>query len=300
MDLNQIAAFTRVVETGSFRRAAQQLRVPASTVSRRIARLEKTLGARLLQRTTRQVSLTDAGKIYFDKVSPALTAVQDAAGYVSDEHSVARGRIRVTAPVDVGNSFFVEIVGRFVREHPEIQLDIELTARAVNLVEEGFDLAIRAGTLRDSTLIARKLFTIERGLFASSAYLSRRDRPRRPVDLIEHDCILFRPRTDTERWVLTNGKRDEVVDVSGPVVCEEYLFAKNAVVEGCGVALLPSFLLVRELAEGRARRVLPSWSGPGATLHVVYPSARYLPRRVALFRDFVVKSLSPPPWDEAG
>lgn len=292
MDFNRIAIFVRVVEEQGFTAAAKVLGLPKSSVSRSVALLEAALGARLLHRSTRSVTLTEAGTAFYAQASRGLAGVAEAAAVVADLQAVVRGSIRITAPVDIGAWMLEPVIARFVRRHPAVHLDVVLTGRVVNLVEEGFDLALRAGPLRDGALIARKIGMVESSLHASPRYLARVGTPVTPGDLRKHRCVLFRPGGSSAGWTLKGPSGDEVVDVKGPITVDELSFARRAVLAGVGVGLLPTFLCARDVERGRLVRVLPAHVAPGPPLHLVYPSARYLPHRVGVFRDFLVAELA--------
>jgi DNA-binding transcriptional LysR family regulator len=296
MNLNEIAVFARVVELGSFTRAAEQLGVPRSTVSRAVARLEERLGVRLLQRSTRALRLTDAGVAYHERVAAALGLIEDAEGEVSHLQGAPRGTLRITAPYDVGAGFLAEIVARFTARYPEVRVDAVLTGRLVDLIAEGFDLAIRAGRLRDSSLMSRNLGSMESRLFAAPAYLAARGQPASPEALRDHDCVLFRPQNGKARWRLTGSAGAVLVEVSGSIGADDFSFVRAAVCAGAGVGLLPWFLCVDDVAAGRLVRVLPRYEQTGVALYIVYPPTEHLPQRVAVFRDFLIESLTPPPW----
>src|SRR5262245_42530996 len=189
MDLNEIMVFTRVVQTGSFTAAAKALGMPKSTVSRKVSDLEERLDTRLLQRTTRKLSLTDAGRTYFDYGARILGEVEDAERAIGDLQATPRGLLRVTAGIN--SSYLAPIVADFLGRYPEVRLDLLCTGRAVDLVEERFDVAIRAGALPDSSLIARSLGAVSWFLVATAAYLKKRGRPRSPEDLAQHDVLIF-------------------------------------------------------------------------------------------------------------
>ncbi|WP_438028268.1 LysR family transcriptional regulator [Sorangium sp. So ce233] len=292
MDLNRIAVFVRVVDEQGFTAAARVLGLPKSSVSRSVALLEEALGARLLHRSTRSVRLTEAGAAFYERASRGVASLEEAAAMVADLEAVVRGTVRVTAPVDVGIAMLEPAVARFVRRHPAVRVDVALTGRVVDLVEEGFDLALRAGPIRDGSLIARRIGQVEDALYASPRYLERAGVPARLGDLAAHRCVLFRERPDRAAWTLQGPAGDETVEVQGPLAVDELSFARRAVLSGVGVGLLPSFMCAREVARGRLVRVLPSHVASGAPLHLVYPSARYLPHRVAAFRDFLVEALT--------
>ncbi len=289
MDLNKISVFSKVVEAGSFTAAAQHLGLPKSSVSRAVKQLEEELGVRLLHRTTRQLRLTDAGRLYHDRASRAIAGLEDARAAVSASEREPHGTVRLTAPADLAARLLAPIVTRFVREHPAIHVDLVLTNRYVDLVQEGIDLALRAGRLQDSSLIVRPLGLASGGLFASPAYLRRRGTPKRPADLAKHDCILFRPQSgDHTRWALVGPKGPVAVEVSGPLSVDDFSFVFHAVTEGAGIGVLPSGGCARI---ARLERVLPDHSMRGVPLQLVYPSARFLPHRVVLLRDAITSTL---------
>ncbi|WP_437648347.1 LysR family transcriptional regulator [Sorangium sp. So ce362] len=293
MDLNRIAVFVRVVDERGFTAAARVLGLPKSSVSRSVALLEQALGARLLHRSTRSVRLTEAGAAFYERASRDVASLEEAAAMVADLEAVVRGTIRITAPVDLGVAMLEPAVARFVRRHPAVRIDVVLTGRVVDLVEEGFDLALRAGPLRDGSVIARKIGQVEDALYASPRYLERAGVPGSLGDLAAHRCVIFRATRGRAAWTLQGPAGDETVEVDGPLAVDELSFARRAVLAGVGVGLLPAVLCAREVARGRLVRVLPSHVASGAPLHLVYPSARYLPHRIAAFRDFLVEALTP-------
>jgi DNA-binding transcriptional LysR family regulator len=298
MDLNKVAIFVRVVEAQSFTAAALALGVPKSTVSRSVAQLEEALGVRLLQRTTRKLSLTDAGLTYYERGSRAIAELVEASAAVTEMQGTARGTVRVTAPVDLGLGILAEVIILFARRHPEIRIDLDLSARTVDLVTEGFDLALRAGRLSDSSLVARKLGTIAARLYATPSYLRRRGTPRTVADLAAHDCVLFRPRGAKVEWQLTGPSGTESVEVTGSIAANDLSFVQKMVLAGMGIGLVPWFLCEGEIERQQLVRLLPDHTSPSGVLHLVYPSSRHVPQRVALFRDFVIKSFAPLPWDK--
>lgn len=295
MDLNEVATFVRAVEDGSFSEAARELGVPRSTVSRRIARLEEELGVRLFQRTTRRMTLTDEGAAFFERVGPAVAKVEEAANVARDMGGAPRGLLRISAPVDLGHGLLGELTADFVRAHPEIQVEVSLTGRHVDLIHEGFDMALRAGRLADSSLIARKLGSTELCLFASPDYVARRGLPATPDELEGHDAVLFKAFVDAGCWTLTGPDEEEVsVPVTGLVTGDEFAFLRRVTVAGGGICLMPRFLGMRDVEGGKLVRVLEGYRRHGGGLYVVYPSARYLPAKVRLFRDFLVERVGGP------
>ncbi len=292
MDLNRVSAFVRVVHDGSFTAAAKALGLPKSSISRSVAQLEQDLGIRLLHRTTRQLHLTDAGTAFYERVARALGDIDEATNAASDTQAELSGVVRVTAPVDLGVWALAPIVARFVRRHPKIRVEVSLTGRVVDLVGEGFDLAVRAGPLRDSSLIARRVGGLESVTYASPKYIARRGEPTELADLASHDCVLFRSTSGKATWQLTrpDGTTGSV-DVAGPVATDDMSFVRKAVLAGCGVGVLPRFLCARAEHTGKLVRVLADWSLHGAFLHIAYPSSRFVPQRVVVLREYLLVAL---------
>jgi DNA-binding transcriptional LysR family regulator len=293
MDLNRVTAFVRVVQDGGFTSAAKSLGVPKSSISRSVAQLEQDLGIRLLQRTTRKVHLTDAGSAFYERVSRALGDIDEATLAATDMQAQLRGTVRITAPVDFGVWVLAPAITRFVRKNPAIQVDVALTSRIVDLVAEGFDLAVRAGTMRDSSLVARRIGVLGSALYAAPKYLARRGTPSSVEDLTSHDCVLFRAVGQRSTWALTDLKGEQrSVEVTGRIGGDDLTFVRKAVFSGAGIGLVPEFLVAREEIRGKLVRVLPGWTFDGAQLHVVYPSARFVPQRVVALREYLVERLS--------
>jgi len=291
VDLNRITVFVRVVEAGSFTGAAAVLGLRKSSASRSVAALEADLGIRLLQRTTRKLSLTDAGRAFYDRARDALAGLDEARNAVSSLGAAPRGLVRITAPVDLAADL-AAVTTVFLRAHPDVRVETLLTARYVDLVKEGFDLAIRAGSLADSSLLARKLGESEFGLFASPAYLDAAGRPRRLADLARHECVLYRAGSATARWRLSGPRGDEEVSVRGRVDTDELAFVRAMVLAGFGIALVPVSTMIRPLvASGVLERVLPRYALRGAVVHIVWPSRRFEPAAVALFREALAEAL---------
>ncbi len=286
-----MAVFLRVVELQSFTAAAEALGLPKSSVSRSVAHLEESLGVQLLQRTTRAVQLTEAGRAYFEEASRALATLEEAHQRLSQLDARPQGAVRITSPVDLGAVVLAPLAARFARRTPGITLEFILTSRLVNLVEEGVDLAVRAGTLRDSSLISRRVNGLQPWLVASPGYLDARGTPTTVEQLAEHDCVLFRPRRGHAEWALTGPGGVTRVTVRGPVAGDDFFFLREAVLAGAGIGLLPALQCEQDLARGRLVRVLSAYTGPAAPLHIVWPASRHVPRRVVLVREWLVKSL---------
>ena len=281
MDLNDVLTFARVVRAGSFTAAARELGVQKSSVSRRVSALEEHLGARLLQRTTRALRLTDEGRVFYDHCQRALAELQDAEEALGGMGARPRGLLRITAPLSFG--FLGPIVAAFLQRWPEVEIELVCTDRVVDLVEEGFDVAIRAGKLPDSSLIARRVGSLPRFLVASPSYLRRRRTPRTPADLAAHDCVSFGARRSP--WLLQSEGASIEVAVASRLLVNDYDLLRQTVVAGLGIGLIPEPDCVQPLADGRLKRVLPAWTGVETPIHAVYPSLRHLSSKVKAFID---------------
>lgn len=292
-DLNALAVFVKVVQTGSFTGAARALGMPKSTVSQRVAELEERLGTRLLQRTTRRLSLTDAGRIYHDHGRRIVAEVEAADRAVTSLQEKPRGLLRITLPAST--QFLGPSLADFLREHRDVQLDVVCTDRMVHLVEESFDVAIRAGVLSDSTLIARNLGTIHYALVASPRYLEQHGRPRSVAALAEHRCLIFSVGPTPRTWRLTRADETREVSVSGTLFVNDLDMLHDAVVRGVGIAMLPAFHCLADLRAKRLERVLPDWSLPGTPIQAVYPSSRHVSPSVKALLDHL-QQRTPAPW----
>jgi DNA-binding transcriptional LysR family regulator len=292
MDLNPLARFEAVARTSSFSAAAKELGLPKSTVSRGIARLEAELRVQLLHRTTRQVSLTEAGKALYDRLAPLLRQVSAALGEIPEREEEPSGHLRVTAPTDLGVLLLAEIVTRFTARHPAVTVDLHLTGRVVDLVAEQFDVALRvAGSLKDSTLVARRVAPIVVQLFASPLYLARRGTPRNEAELARHDGVAF--RGGPQKLRLGGPKEGAGASPQERIVCDDLLFVRDALRAGAGIGWLPTFVAEPDVLAGTLVRVLPRLERTAGHLHVVTPAARHVPRKVTAFRDLVVELLGP-------
>jgi DNA-binding transcriptional LysR family regulator len=295
VDLNQLLVFSKVVQAGSFVGASRELQMPKSTVSRKVAELEERLGARLLQRTTRKLSLTDVGHAYYQHASRVVAEMEEAERAVTRMQQAPRGLLRVTTPLNLG--FLGPIVASFLRRYPEVQADLVCADRVVDLVEEGFDVAVRAGTLADSTLVARSLGTLESFVVASPALLRKGGAPRVPKDLERFDCVIFGAGPQRTTWTLARDGKAVTIQVRARLVVNDYDLLGEATRSGLGIATLPVFRCIDDLRARRLRRVLPQWRSPAVPLHAVYPSTRHLSPKLKAFLDHLRAQMIPPPWE---
>lgn len=289
IDPNDLLVFAQIVDTGSFTRAAEQLGLPKSTVSRRLTQLEERLGERLLQRTTRKLTLTDFGHSIIGHARQVAAEV-DAANALA-EHRQARptGRLRVSMPADFANSILHDVLARYTELYPEVTLDLDLSPRRVDLIGENFDLALRFGNLPDdATLVARPLGDFRQGLFASPDYLIRYGRPSVPEDLAGHEALTLVGRDSQARpWRLSDGTRSTEVAPHVRVTANAPDVLLRLAAAGRGIALVPTHYAKRALSEGRLERVLPAWHAPGGSGWAVFPGRRLMPARTRAFLDLL-------------
>jgi DNA-binding transcriptional LysR family regulator len=290
MDLNRATTFVRVVETGGFTRAAETMGLPPSSISRSVARLEEELGITLLERTTRKVSLTDAGKAFFERAREALAGLEEANALALDAAKEAHGVVRVALPPEFSANAG-PMFAPFLAQHARIRIELTFTTRGAELVGDLVDIAFQIGRLPDSSLIARRLGVATDKLYASPGYVEARGVPRKLADLAKHDAILFRALGGEARWELEGPDGTSRVDVTGAVVGDSVTFALGAAIAGLGIALLPSFLADPEVRAKKLVNVLPRFATT-TPAHVLTHGSRHLPRRVALVRDHLVEMLS--------
>ncbi|MCZ6472460.1 MAG: LysR family transcriptional regulator [SAR324 cluster bacterium] len=295
MDLNEILIFARIVQAGSFTAAAQGLGMPKSTVSRKLSQLEDRLGARLIQRTTRKLSMSDVGRAYYQDCKRIVAQLEEAELAVTSMQAEPRGLLRITAPLNFG--FVGVIAAEFLSNYPQVQMELQCTDRMVDLVEEGFDIGIRAGRLSDSTLIARPLGAGNALVVASAEYTELHGVPGTPHDLKGHQCLLFGAGWEGRTWTLKSGSRTLEVPVRPRLAVNDLEILREAALSGAGVAMLPAHHCTGDLRSGRLRRLLPEWTSPDTPTFAVYPSTRHLSPKVKAFLDLLQERLTPPPWN---
>ena len=283
--------FVEVVESGSLTAAGRVLGVPKSTVSRQLSALEGRLGVQLVQRTTRSLALTEAGAAYFERVRRMVGQIEDAEAAIGDLAAEPRGVLRVTAPVTLGQALLGPVVGRFAVRFPAVLVHVELTDRVVHLVDERFDVALRAGRLADSTSVARRLRDGGLCVCASPDYLAAHGRPQRPADLLGHDGLVNEGTPWRDRWSFAGG---EVVTVRRRLSSTSWDVLRHAALAGLGVCQVPVMDVEADLAAGRLERVLEDHAAPRASLWVVTPGGAHLPSKVRAFVDHVVAELGAP------
>ncbi len=295
--LEDLDIFARVAATGSMSQAARDLDLAPALISKRIKRLEERLGARLFQRTTRQISLTEVGEGFYERVVAILAGLEDAESFVSGRLQDVTGKLKISAPTSFGRMHVAPHLKRFFDANPHISINLILSDEYQDLVGEGYDLAIRIGKLDDSSLVARRLAPVRRILCASAAYLEDHGAPETIADLDRHLCL---PAHNRAHWELNGPDGTVTLKPEGPLTTNSSEVVREAVLSGLGIALRSTWDIGRELAAGQLVRVLPDWEGPRTTgLYAVYPSRQYLPAKVRVFIDFLVDLYGPRPyWDQ--
>lgn len=290
LDLNDVAIFVQVVRCGSFAEAARRLGVPPNTLSRRVQQLEAQLGTRLMQRSTRHLTLTSAGQVFLERCSGAVEGLMDAGEELQAVNQEPSGLVRVAAPADFFDFFAMEWLTEFLAAHPKVRVDFVLSDGRADLIADRIDVALRGGILEDSSLFARKVLDAGNdGLVASPAYVARQGVPDTLQDLADHDCLVFSHPSGKATWRVTgpDGAQAEV-QVAGRFSGNTAQALRKAALAGLGIALLPSTLTQRDLRAGLLVPVLPQYHRQGHGVHMVYPSRRYLPLAVSAFMDLVI------------
>jgi len=300
MDILQaMRTFAAVVEAGSFVRAVEATGFSKPAVSRQVAELEKHLGVRLLHRTTRRLSLTDEGRTYYQRCKEILQAVEEAGAEVGDAALKARGRLRIGAPQTFGALHLAPLWGRFAADNPLVSLDIVLSDRVVDLVEEGYDLVVRIGRLDDSDLVSRPLARSRMVLCASPDYVARCGNPVHPEELARHDTIAYSYWSSGNEWRFAGPAGPVTVRVRSRIHANNGDTCRAAALEGYGVILQPDFLIHDDLRNGRLVELMPAYHGPELGIHALYPTRKQLPLKVRRLLDFLVDALRDPPWSLA-
>ena len=291
LDLNDIALFVQVVEAGSFAAAARRLGMPANTVSRKVQELEQHLGVRLMQRSTRKLTLTDAGRNFHARCAEQVQALAQSAQELMDGSQLPSGTVRVAAPADFFNWFQMGWIAEFLAAHPRVRMEFVLSDARADLIDEGIDIALRTGTLLEPNLVARRIGSSSAMLFASPAYLAARGIPLRLADLQQHDCIARQPAPGPVSWRLDGPEGSVETSVGGRFCANTMDAVVKATVTGLGIALLPT-LMAQPLADaGQLQAVLPDYGVHGVGIHFVYLSRRQLPLAVSSFIAFTMDKM---------
>ena len=290
--------FTAVVDTGSFARAAEKLELSRGMTSRYVAQVEAHLGVRLLNRTTRRLSLTEAGNDYYQRATQVLALVEEAEQAASHEAAEPRGTLRINASVAFGARHMGTLISAYLRRYPEVRVDLTLNDRIVDLVEEGFDVAVRIARRIDPGLVARRIAPARMIACASPAYLRQSGAPKTPADLVRHNCLTYAYAGAQNEWRFTRGKREQTVKVGGTLHANNGDILSRAAADGLGVTVQPTFLIDGLFREKKLMRVLEGWEADSLTIFAVYPSRQFLPAKVRSFIDFMLEHFGDKPsWD---
>jgi DNA-binding transcriptional LysR family regulator len=292
-NLDDVLIFVKVAEFESISRAARALGMPISTVSRRLAALESNIGVSLLRRTTRRVTLTTQGREYFYQCREPLTLLEEAERGVTLGQKRPEGLLRISVPVILGQTPFLNFLSAFLKSQPRIRVDLFITNLFLDLVAENLDVAIRFGELRDSSVVASRIGKSIRYVVATSEYLKGRKLPAEPADLRQHNCVMLNARNNETDWDLVNGRKKARVHVSGPISSRDFNSVSTFVYRGHGVGLLPSTYCDEAIASGALTRLLPKWASPTIPVFVVYSNRKFLPSRLKVFLEALAAWNSP-------
>ena len=298
IDLNEVRVFTKVVESGSFSGAARTLGYPRATVSRKVSQLEESLGIRLLQRSTRKLNLTGPGREYYLKCSSALSEIEHANQKLTEAQQVPSGILRISAPLGAQSGFLADWINEFLKLHKDVSIIINLSDTVVDLIEGGIDVAFRAGQLKDSSLVARKLGDTKLVLCASPNYLANATELNSPDDLKKHAAIIFGDSQETAVWQLQSLQGNKAVHVHGRVAANSIEFALQSCLAGLGIGLLPVALVSELVKSNKLQIVLEEYLSDVGGPYIIYPSKTHLSVTVRAFVDHVIdKANSGIPWD---
>lgn len=292
--LGAMRAFVKVCDTGSFTAAGRAMGLPKSAVSKQVAWLEEELGARLLNRTTRRLSITEAGQGYLDRCRRILDDVEEAESQVAELQTRPRGRLRVSTPFSFGLLYLSAMLCDLAAAYPELELDITMTDRFVDLLDEGFDLAIRIGDLPDSNLIARRIAETRVVVCGSPAYFARAGMPQTPQDLVDHNCLIYAREGRQDRWQFREAGREFSIQPHGNLRLNNGDALKMAALRGLGIAQLPMFLIGAELRSGALLPILADYERLALAIHAVYPHNRHLSAKARVFVEALVRRFRAP------
>ncbi len=297
--LTDIAVFVQVVESGSFTAAAERLDISKSVVSKYVTRLEDYLGARLLNRTTRRLSLTEVGRVFYDRSRKGLADIEDAQLEVSRLQAEPRGTLRINVPMSFGILHVAPALPEFQRQYPDLTVDMNLDDRKVDVIEEGFDVSVRISELPDSSLVARRIAPCRHAVVASPSYLEQHGTPRSPEDLHDHNIITYRYHQSANIWHFQSKDTKSIsVDVSGSLIMNNSLAIRESIREGIGITRTPTFVVGKDVQEGKLVKVLTGYETLEVQIFLVYPQRLHLAPKVRAFIDFMAERISETPyWD---
>ncbi len=297
---SSLPIFVSVVECGSFSAAAAQLKITKSAVSKRINQLEDELGTRLINRTTRTLSLTEAGKRYFDYASQALQLAQQGIDSVTELQGSPQGLLRITAPMTFGILYIAPLISEFIALYPSIEIELNLEDKIVDLVQDGYDLAIRIGELANSALIAKRISPCKSVLCAAPAYFAKHGEPQKPSDLVAHNCLRYTYFRGGCEWTFYDGNQPLRVLPRGNFSVNNSEAIRRALLDGLGIAQMPTFIVAKDIAAGKLQAIMHQYALPLHAIYAVFPDRKHLPLKVRSFIDFITEKLGAetPSWDQ--
>ncbi|MCG7585073.1 LysR family transcriptional regulator [Photobacterium sp. OFAV2-7] len=291
-NLNDMMVFTTVVNKGGFTAAAEDFGLPKSNISRKVTRLENELGVKLLERSTRSQHLTEIGKVYYQHCQRIMDEIQSAEQSVEGLMAAPRGILKICASIAVGQNLLSRYLATFKQQYPEVKLDIHLTNRRVDLIEEGFDMALRVGKLEDSSLIAKRLCTRNLFLYASPAYLKKRKTALvHPDDLKDHECLHMTATNRKPQWHLQSGKQTQALTIEPSLCCDDFSVLRQLAINGAGITVLPSYMCEEFIDNGQLVRVLDNWECESVDIYGLYPSHKGVAPKLRAFLDFLQQTL---------
>lgn len=293
-DLNEMAIFAVVVGSGSFTKAADKLKLPKSTVSRKVSQLEKRIGVRLINRTTRNLKPTETGKLYYQHCVKMLEQAEEADRVVNDMQADPSGLLRISTPLSFGTPFFIGAIKSFLDQYPKVSIEIISDDKPIDMLNEEIDIAFRIGPLSDSSLVARNLGTARLSLCASPEYLAKNGVPQSLNELEKHTCITH----PASPWIFKTPNGQVEIDVKSRMIANDMEMLKNMAIEGFGISAAPQIIISEDIKAGRLVPILPETPFVERTFYIVYPSRREPPSKVVAFTEFIFSTCQPvPPWE---
>jgi len=290
--------FVQVVKNESFTAASENMGLSRAQVSKSVMQLEKHLGTRLLNRTTRRISLTETGRIYYDRCIVLLNDIEEMEELAGEQTIIPHGTLTLSAPTSFGILQLKKAIPEYIKRYPQVKISLSLADRFIDVVAEGFDVGIRIAKLDDSSLVARKIAPCKRIFCASPGYLKKNGMPKVPMDLAIHPCLVYSSDLKPDTWVLHGTEGSQSIKVSGPICADNGDILKTAAIAGLGITLLPTFIVGTEINSGQLKQVLPDYCPPEISVYAVYPSRRYLSAKVRTFVDFLSEYFGDnPAWD---
>ena len=297
-DLNAMAIFARVVESGGFSAAARELGISKSAVSKQVSQLEEQLKARLLNRTTRSLSLTEIGRDFHQRCQRIVAEAEEAVLAVNQLQDEPRGTLRLNLPMSFALDHITPLIPEFIKRHPELGMDMDLDDRVIDMIEEGYDMAVRIARLPDSSMVARKLAPFRAVICATPEYWKEHGKPTRPQDLSEHNCLQYKYLAGGNEWRFKGPKGPLGVKIKGTIRANNGSALHSVLLGGLGVGMLPSFIVGDNLKAGELECVLEDWMETDLGIYAVYPQTRHLSTKVRVFIDFLVAHFGAKPyWD---